>query len=114
MLYDHSISEWRKSRELDLLRSTLSKIDESYSGAQIKKLLQEKVFPWCEKFGTWSLSSKRVDQVLNRKVPQQTEEPSVLGPQKRSVSRLSPEQESTSIETPNSFSAWSSKRLKRE
>ena len=61
MLYDSSTSEQRKSKELDFLRCTLSGIDKSYSGAQIKKLLQEKVFPWCEKFGTWFLSSERVD-----------------------------------------------------
>ena len=114
MLYDNSTSKERELRELDLLRSTLSGIDESYSWAQIKELLQERVFPWCEKFGTWSSNRERVYQVLNRKVPQQTEESSVLGPQKRGVGRPSPEQESTATETPNSFSAWSSKRLKRE
>ena len=50
---------------------------------------------------------KRVDRVPNRKVPQELTESSVLGPQKRSVSRPSPEQESTVEEVPNSFSAWS-------
>ena len=114
MLYDNSTSEQKKLRELDSLRSTLSGIDKSYSWLQIKKLLQEQVFPWCEKFGTWSSSEERVDRVLNQKVPQLSEESSVLGPQKRSMSRLSPEQESTSEGTPDSFSAWLSKRLKRE
>ena len=103
MLYDNGTSEQRKSRELDLLRSTLSGIDESYSWEQGKELLQEIVFPWCEKFGTWSSNRERVDRVPNRKVPQQTGEYSVLGPQKGSVSRLSPKQESTSTKTPNSF-----------
>ena len=114
MLYDNSTSEQRKSKELDLLGSTLSGIDESYSWEQVKKLLQERVFPWCEKFGTWSSSQESVDRVPNRKVPQQTEAFSVLGPQKSRVSRLSPEQESTSMKNSTSFSAWSSKRLKRE
>ena len=110
MLYDDSTSRQRKSRELDLLKSTLSGIDESYSWEQVKKLLQERAFPKCEKFGTWSSTRERVDQVPNRKVSLQIEESSVLGPQKSSVSRPSPEQESTTIETPNSFSAWSLKR----
>ena len=114
MLYDSNTSEQRKSKELDLLRSTISGIDKSYSGAQIKKLVQERVFPRCDKFGTWSSSSERVDRVPNQKVPQQSGKPSVLGPQKRSMSRLSPEQECTTTEIPNSFSAQSSKRLKRE
>ena len=114
MLYDSSTTEQRKSREPDLLRSTVSGIDESYCWEQVKKLLQERVSPQCEKFGTWSSKTERVDQVLNRKVPQQIEELSVLGLQKGSVSRPSPEQESTTIETLNSFSTWSSKRLKRE
>ena len=114
MLYDSSTSKQRELRELNLLRSALSGIDESYSWIQIKKLLQELVFPWCEIFGTWSSSKGRVDRVPNQKVPQPSEESSVLGPQKRSVSRPSPEQESTTEETPDSFSAWSSKRLKRE
>ena len=106
MLYDNSTSEQRKSRELDLLKTTLSGVDESYSWEQVKKLLQKKKsLPRCEKFGTWSSTRERVDQVPNRKVPQQIEESSVLGPQKSSVSRPSPEQESTTIETPISFSA---------
>ena len=99
MLYDDSTSRQRKSRELDLLKSTLSGIDESYSWEQVKKLLQERVFPKCEKFGTWSSTRERVDQVPNRKVPLQIEESSVLGPQKSSVSRPSPEQESTTIDS---------------
>ena len=114
MLYDNGTFEQRKSRELDLLRSTLSGIDKSYSWEQVKKLLQERVFPQSEKFGTWSSSRERVDQVPNRKVPQQTEVSSILCPQQSRVSRLSPEQESTSTKNPTSFSAWSSKRLKRE
>ena len=61
MLYDNSISEQRRSRELELLRNTLSGIDESYSWEQVKRLLQERVFPWCEKFGTWSSNRERVD-----------------------------------------------------
>ena len=61
MLYDSSTSKQRELRELNLLRGTLSEIDKSYSWLQVKKLLQEKVFLWCEKFGTWSLSSERVD-----------------------------------------------------
>ena len=69
MLYDNGTSDWRKSRELDLLRSTLSGIDESYSWEQVKKLLQERVFPQFEKFGTWSSNRERADRVLNRKVP---------------------------------------------
>ena len=96
------------------LRSTLSGIDRSCTWIQIRKLLQEQVFPQCEKFGTWSSKEERADWVPNRKVLQPSEESSVLGPQKRSVSRPSPEQESTTEETPDSFSTWSSKRLKRE
>ena len=109
MLYDNSTSKQRESRELDLLRSTLSGIDRSCTWIQIKKLLQERVFPRCEKFGTWSSSEERVNWVPNRKVLQELEESSILGPQKRSVSKPSPEQESTMEEIPNSFSAWSSK-----
>ena len=63
MLYDSSTSKQRELRELNLLRSALSGIDESYSWIQIKKLLQELVFPWCEIFGTWSSSKGRVDRV---------------------------------------------------
>ena len=79
MLYDNRDSEERRSKELELLQSTLSKVDASFSWEQIKKLLQERIFPRCEKFGTWS--SGRVDRVPNRKVSQQKEETSVLGPQ---------------------------------
>ena len=114
MLYDSKVSEERKSRELELLQNTLSGIDASYSWQQVKKLLQDSVFPWCEKFGTWSSSKERVDRVPNRKVSLQKEESSVLDPQNVRRSRLSPEQESTNIEHTNSFSAWSSKRVKRE
>ena len=49
MLYDKGISRWRESKEINSLRSTLSGIDGSYTWIQIKKLLQEQVFPWCEK-----------------------------------------------------------------
>ena len=91
MLYDSSVSEQRRSEELELLRRTLSGIDESYSWRQVKELLQERVFPWCEKFGTWSSDRERADRVPNRKVPQQKEESSVLGPQSGSESRPSPE-----------------------
>ena len=81
MSYDNRFSEERKSRELVLLQNTLSEVDTSYSWKQVKKLLQDSVFPRCEKFGTWSLSRVRVDRVPNRKVSQQKEESSVLGPQ---------------------------------
>ena len=91
MLYDNNIFEHRKARELDLFRSTLSGIDGSYSWKQVKRLLQERVFPQCEKFGTGSSNRWRVDQVSNRKVPQQLEIISVLGPQNGSGSRPSPE-----------------------
>ena len=114
MLYNSSVSEQRRSEEFELLRNTLSRIDESYSWKQVKELLLERVFPWCEKFGTWSSDRERVDRVLNRKVPQQKGESSVLGPQSSSVSRPSPEQESTNPESSKSFSAWSSKRQRRE
>ena len=113
-MYDNSTSRQRRLRELNLLRSTLGGIDRSYTWIQIKKLFQERVFLWCEKFGTWSSSGKRVDPVPNRKVPLELKESSVLGPQKRSMSRLSPEQESMTEEVPNSFSTWSSRRLERE
>ena len=91
MLYDSSVSEQRRSEELELLMSTLSGIDESYSLKQVKELLQERVFPWCEKFGTWSSEREREDRVPNRNVPQQKEESSVLGPQSGSESGQSPE-----------------------
>ena len=91
MLYERSVSEWRKLERLELLRSALSGIDGSCSWRQIKELLQERVFPWCEKFGTWSSVRERADQVPNRKVPQQKEESPVLGPHSSSVSRPSPE-----------------------
>ena len=61
MLYDSSVFEQRRSEELELLRRTLSGIDESYSWRQVKELLQERVFPWCEKFGTWSSDRERAD-----------------------------------------------------
>ena len=61
MLYDSSTSKQKELRELDLLRSTLSKTDGRYTWIQIKKLLVERVFPQCEKFGTWSSSEDRVD-----------------------------------------------------
>ena len=51
----------KRAIKLELLRSTLSGIDKSYSWEQVKGLLQERVFPWCEKFGTWSSNRERVD-----------------------------------------------------
>ena len=91
MLYDNRFSEERRSRELELLQNTLSEVDASYSWKQVKKLLQDSVFPWCEKFGTWSSSRVRVDRVPNRKVSKQKKESSVLGPQNVRESRSSPE-----------------------
>ena len=114
MLYDNRSSEEKRSRELELLQNTLSEVDASYTWQQIRKLIQDCVFPWCEKFGTWSWSGKRVDRVPNRKVLTQKEESSVFGPQKARKRGLSPEQESTTLEPHNSFSAWSSKRVKGE
>ena len=90
MLYDKRFSEERKSRELELLWKTLSEVNTSYCWVQVKKLLQDRVFPWCEKFGTWSSSRVRVDRVPNKKVSQQKEESSVLGPQNVGESRPSP------------------------
>ena len=114
MLYDKKSSEDRKSRELELLQDTLSWVDASYTWRQIKKLVQGCVFPWCEKFGTWSLNGVGVDRVPNRKVSTQKEESSVLHPQRARKHGSSPEQESTNSEPYNSFSAWSSKRVRRE
>ena len=114
MLYDKGSSEDRRSRELELLQDTLSEVDASYTWRQIKELVKGRVFPWCEKFGTWSSNGVRVDQVLNRKVSTQKEESSVLGPQRARKRGSSPEQESTNSELYNSFSAWSSKRVRRE
>ena len=114
MLYDKGSSEDRRSRELELLQDTLSEVDVSYTWRQIKKLVQSHVFPRCEKFGTWSLNGVSVDQVPNRKVSTQKEESSVLGPQRARKHGSSPEQESTNSELYNSFSAWSSKRVRRE
>ena len=101
MLYDNRSSEDRRSRELGLLQNTLSEVGTSYTWKQIRKLVQGCVFPQCEKFGTWSLKGVGTDRVLNRKVSTQKEESSVL-------------QESTNPEPYNSFSAWSSKRVKRK
>ena len=114
MLYNNRSSEERKSRELELLQNTLSEVDASYTWKQIRNLVQDCVFPWCEKFGTWSSNGERADRVLNRKVSTQKEETSVLGPQRARKRGSSPEQESTNLESDNSFSAWSSKRVKRE
>ena len=114
MLYDNRSSEERKLRELELLQYTLSEVDASYTWRQIRKLIQDCVFPWCEKLGTWSSKGERADRVLNRKVSTQKEETSVLGPQRARKHGLSPEQESTNSEPHNSFSSWSSKRVKRE
>ena len=115
MLYDNRSSEGeRRSRELELLRNTLSEVDAGYTWQQIRKLIQDYVFPRCEKFGIWSSNRERGDQVLNRKVSTQKEESSVLGPQTARKHGPSPEQESTTCETHNSFSAWSSKRVKGE
>ena len=114
MLYDNRSSEARKSRELELLQNTLSEVDASYTWKQIRKLIQDCVFPWCEKFGTWSLKKERVDRVPNRKVSTQKEATSVLGPQRARKHGSNPEQERTNSEPHNSFSAWSSKRVKRE
>ena len=114
MLYDRGTSRQRESEEFELLRSTLSEVSSSYTWSQIKELLQEHVFPCCEKFGTWSSTKESVDRILNRKVPQESSVSSVLGPQKRRVSRPSPEQKRTTEGTPDRFSAWSLKRLKEE
>ena len=103
MLYDNMSSEDRMSRELELLRNTLSEVDASYTWQQIKKLIQDCVFPQCEKFGTWSLNGERADRVLNRKVSTQKEETSVLGPQRARKCGSSPEQESTTPEPDSSF-----------
>ena len=114
MSYDDRSSGERASRELELLQKTLSEVDMSYyTWRQIKELLQERVFPRCEKFGTWSSKAERVDQVPNRKVSTQKEETSVLGPQRAKKRGLSPEQESTDLEPDNSFSAWSSRKVRR-
>ena len=115
MLYDkRSSEEERRSRELELLQNTLSEVDANYTWQQIRKLIQDCVFPRCEKFGTWSSNGERVDRVPNRKVSTQKEESSVLGPQRARKRGPSPEQESTTLEPHNSFSAWSSKRVKGE
>ena len=114
MLYDNRSSEERKLRELELLQNTLSEVDASYTWRQIRKLIQDCVFPWCEKFGTWSSKGERVDRVPNRKLSTQKEEMSVLGPQRDRKRGSSPEQESTNSEPHNSFGALSSKRVKRE
>ena len=112
MSYHNRSSGERASRELELLQNTLSEVDASYTWRQVKELLQECVFPWCEKFGTWSSREERVDQVPNRKVSTQKEETSVLGPLCAKKRGSSPEQESTDIEPDNSFSAWSSSKLR--
>ena len=80
MLYDNRSSEERRSRELELLQNTLSKVDTDYTCQQIIKLIQDCVFPRCERFGTWSSNGEIVDRVPNRKVSIQKEETSVLGP----------------------------------
>ena len=113
MSYDDRFSGERASRELELLQNTLSEVDTSYTWRQIKELLQERVFPQCEKFGTWSSKERRVDRVRNRKVSIQKGETSVLGPQCAKKHGSSPEQESTDLEPDNSFSAWSSSKLQR-
>ena len=105
MLYNNRSSEDRESRELELLQNTLSEVDASYTWKQIWKLVQDCVFPRCEKFGTWSSNRERADRVQNRKVSTQKEETSVLGPQRARKRGLSPEQESTNSESDNSFSA---------
>ena len=104
MSYDSRSSGERASRELELLQNTLSEVDASYTWRQAKELLQERVFPRCEKFGTWSSGRERVDRVPNRKVSTQKGETSVLGPQCAKKCGSSPEQESTDIEPDNSFS----------
>ena len=113
-MYGKRPSEDRKSRELELLQNILSEVDTSYPWRQIKKLVQGCVFPRCEKFGTWSSNGVGADRVPNRKVSTQKEESSVLGPQRARKRGSSPEQESTNSEPYNSFSAWSSKRARRE
>ena len=116
MLYDNRSSEERASKDLELLQNTLSDVDTRYTWRQIKKLLQDRVFPWCEKFGRSTSSSRRerADRVPNRKVSTQKGETSVLGPHRARKCGLSPEQESTDLEQDNSFSAWSLKKVKRE
>ena len=114
MLYNNRSSEDRQSRELELLRNNLSEVDASLTWKQIRKLIQVCVFTRCEKFGTWSSNREKADRVPNRKVSTQKEETSVLGPQRARKRGSSPEQESTNSEPDNSFSAWSSKRVKRE
>ena len=71
---------------------TFSEVDTNYTWQQIKMLIRDCVFPWCEKFGTWSSNRKEVDQVPNRKVSTQKEESSVLGPQRARKRGPSPEQ----------------------
>ena len=114
MSYDDRSSEERASKELELLQNTLSEVDVSYTWRQIRKLLQDHVFPCCKKFGTWSSREERADRVPNRKVSTQKGETSVLGPQRARKRGSSPEQESTDLEQDNSFSAWSLKKVKRE
>ena len=114
MLYNKRSPEDRKSRELELLQNTLSEVDASYTWRQIKELVQSCVFPRCEKFGTRSSNGVGADRVPNRKVSTQKEESSVLGPQRARKHGSSREQESTNSKPYNSFSAWSSKRVRRE
>ena len=45
MLYDSDTSGQGGSQEIDFLRSVLSVLDGSYTWTQIKKILQEQVFP---------------------------------------------------------------------
>ena len=83
-------------------------------GKQIRKLIQDCVFTRCGEIWYLVLERRRADRVPNRKVSTQKEETSVLGPQRARKRGSSPEQESTNSEPDNSFSAWSSKRVKRE
>ena len=71
-------------------------------------------FPGVRDLVLGPLTEKGVDQVPNRKVSTQREESSVLGPQRARKHGPSPEQESTTPEPHDSFSAWSSKRVKEE
>ena len=90
MLYDNSTSRQEELRQINLIRSYLANIDGSYTWSQIKKDLQEHILPRSRNFSTWSSREKRVDQVLNRKVPQEQLSSLVLSPQKSEESRRSP------------------------
>ena len=85
-LYYSGTSRQDELEELNLVGRYLENVngmEGHYPWSQVQKELQEHTFPKHRSFSTWSSEEKRVDQVLNRQVPQKPLAALVLGPERK-------------------------------